>query len=122
MKWPPNKAWTSSILRKGFRHFVAINYGGKGLNRWVNLVSVLDGKICFRVSWEEMKDKSQWVSGWEQLPREEANPLSDQTFRDYKLQEEDKDACLHPSEDSGLMIPSSSSIERPWFSEDSDDG
>ena len=24
--WPPNKAWTSTRLRVGYRHFVAINY------------------------------------------------------------------------------------------------
>ena len=42
MRWPPNKAWTSAYLMKGYRHFVAVNYGGSGKSRWVNLVAVLD--------------------------------------------------------------------------------
>ena len=61
MEWPPNKAWTSTTLRQGFRHFVAINYGGTDKDRWVSLVSVLDANSRFRVSWDEMKDVTKIV-------------------------------------------------------------
>ena len=40
MIWPPVKAWTSKVSIDGQVHFVAINYGGKLLNRWVVLMSV----------------------------------------------------------------------------------
>ena len=43
MLWPPIKAWTSLSAINGYKYFVAINYGGFGEDRWVNLVSVLDG-------------------------------------------------------------------------------
>ena len=100
MQWPPNKAWTSASLRKGFRHFVAVNYGGRGAERWVHLVSVLDAKARLRVPWQEMKDPEFWISGWLQLPRAEINepemteeiPASE-NFTPQNL------SCLHPSED-----------------------
>ena len=50
--WPPNKAWTSTKLIVGYRHFVAINYGGKSRNRWVQLVSVLDGRARLKLAWK----------------------------------------------------------------------
>ena len=118
MRWPPNKAWTSTSLRVGYRHFVAINYGGKGSGRWVNLVSVLDGNSRLKVFWKEMKDPSLWQSGWLQLPKEESFQAFDNTFSSDLSNTE---VCLHPSEDSGLILPSDESIIRPWFSSPSDD-
>ncbi len=116
MYWPPNKAWTSTSLRKGYRHFVAINYGGEKSDRWVSLVSVLDGKARFRVSLAELKDPQKWVSGWQAMPREESNPTPaiDETSSAWKA--ENQSNCLHPSNDSGLIIPSSVN-PRPWFVE-----
>ncbi len=115
MKWPPCKSWTSTSLQKGFRHFVAINYGGQGKQRWVLLVSVLDGNARCVVSWSEMMDSSKWISGWMLLSRKEANPTSD----DFSSFKEDgmnnNHDCLHPSKDSGLLIPLDSESTRPWF-------
>ena len=116
MKWPPNKAWTSSFLREGYRHFVAINYGGKGLNRWVGLVSVLDANSRFKVPWEEMKNSTLWVSGWLQLPREQMLE-PDEKFYCTRAESLDQECCLHPSVDSGLMIPSNESTSRSWLVE-----
>ena len=45
MRWPPNKAWTSSTSREGYRHFEVKDYGGKGEERWVVLSAVLDKNI-----------------------------------------------------------------------------
>ena len=59
MNWPPNKAWTSESSINGFHHFVAFNYGGNGNNRWVNMVSVLDGNVCFRIAWPELTNDSK---------------------------------------------------------------
>ena len=117
MNWPPNKAWTSTFLRIGFRHFVAINYGGKGDGRWVNLVSVLDGQARLRIAWSEMKDTSMWRSGWLQLPRDEANPPSVKGSSRIHSNDRALDSltCLHPSEDSRLSTFDNTCIERDWF-------
>ena len=113
MRWPPNKSWTSASLREGFRHFVAINYGGKGNTRWVLLVSVLDGKSRLLLPWTEMNDSTKWTSGWLKLSRDESNPSSD---RFSSKQERDSLLiCLHASQDSGLTLPSDSSTIRPWL-------
>lgn len=108
MQWPPNKAWTSSSPREGFRHFVATSYGGRGADRWVHLISVLDGKAELHISWQEMKDPSLWTSGWLQLPKEQAIEF-------YRNQDsptpssDNKPSCLHPSRDFDA---------RPWFVEE----
>lgn len=114
MRWPPNKAWTSTTPRKGFRHFVAINYGGRGKDRWVSMVSVLDSQSCFCIRWDELKDKTKWISGWMQLSRDEAISNSSLDL----LEETDNKSCLHPSSDSGLSIPLEEGIVRPWFLDD----
>ena len=38
MIWPPVKAWTSKVSIRGKKHFVAINYGGELLNKWVIMI------------------------------------------------------------------------------------
>ncbi len=114
MRWPPNKAWTSTSSRNGYRHFVAINYGGKGDYRWVSLVSVLDGNVCFKVEWREMTDPKLWLTGWLQLPREESIGSShciEDGEHDSNLTNQ---SCLHSSEDSGLQLPSKKGLVRPW--------
>ncbi len=117
MNWPPNKAWTSSSSFNGFRHFVAINYGGRGSARWVNMVSVLDSKVRLRVLWHEMNDTSKWASGWLQLSRDEANIPSTSRFKEDNLIQKREEVCLHPSADSGLNIPCDVNSPRPWFLE-----
>ena len=115
MNWPPKKAWTSTKLLDGYWHFVAINYGGQGDQRWVLLVSVLDGKSICVVKWKDICDPSQWESGWLELSE-------DQIDRDSRegrvLSNSDPyghNSCLHASDDSGLVIPTNNSEIRPWF-------
>ncbi len=115
MNWPPNKSWTSTSPVKGFRHFVAINYGGEGPNRWVSLVAVLDGTSTALVPWEQLKDKKKWLTGWLHLNREESNLVDNYEFdSNNSLQGNLPDGCLHPSDDSGLCIPSRADSIRPW--------
>ena len=114
MSWPPNKSWTSLYLQQGFRHFVAINYGGISKERWVLLVSVLDGRSRLIVKWSELKDVTKWNSGWLSITMDEANPplvASTSRQRDFNQ------ICLHPSKDSGLLIPSETISIRPWEKE-----
>tara|TARA_B100000700_G_scaffold297909_1_gene363262 strand:+ start:275 stop:637 length:363 start_codon:yes stop_codon:yes gene_type:complete len=119
MNWPPTKAFTSTKSIYGFRHFVAINYGGNGKTRWVNLVSVLDGNIRFRVLWIELKNINLWSSGWQELSRDQSNLPNiinnKAKSKDYHLEK----ACLHLSLDSGLDIPLENGSIRNWF-EDSE--
>jgi len=67
MRWPPNKAWTSSSEREGHRHFEVLEYGGKGDERWVILTAVLDKTIKFKLDWAELKTYAKWSIGWIQL-------------------------------------------------------
>ena len=57
MIWPPVKAWTSTSYQNGQVHFVAINYGGKLLDRWVILMSVLDSGNVQKVSERSTKSR-----------------------------------------------------------------
>ena len=71
MRWPPNKAWTSAAEKKGFRHFEVKDFGGKGDDRWVELIAILDKDISIRVTWNELKTYSKWTTGWLRLPKED---------------------------------------------------
>ena len=66
MIWPPVKAWTSKLYIDGQVHFVAINYGGVLLKRWVVLMSVLDSTVVVKVSWSQLVNSSDWESGWDE--------------------------------------------------------
>tara|TARA_Y100001968_G_C18702954_1_gene412102 strand:- start:54 stop:401 length:348 start_codon:yes stop_codon:yes gene_type:complete len=114
MKWPPIKSWTSKEEIDGFIHFVAINYGGKNNERWIILVSVLDGNIRLKVSWGEIKDTSKWIQGWTEINNSE-NFKSSTTKIPRLINEKNYfSGCLHPSEDSGLIIPTTVKSTRAW--------
>jgi len=65
------QAWTSTNLREGYRHFRLVLEGGRGQERWVELQALLQRATRLRVSVSELKDRSQWQSGWQPLPPEE---------------------------------------------------
>ena len=109
MTWPPIKAWTSKIRIDGQVYFVAINYGGKLLNRWVILMSVIDSSVVVKVPWSKLVDSSNWKSGWDEKTNLESTKLVDNKsyFKTTEL------SYLSP--DSGLTIPISKNTLRPWF-------
>ena len=109
MIWPPLKAWTSIFPINKQRHFVAINYGGKLLDRWVILISVLDSNVVAKVSWEQLLDSSKWICGWDE---DDSSSFCD--LPDYN-EELITNCCIHPSIDSGLTIPITNTMIRPWF-------
>ena len=112
MTWPPVKAWTSKVNINGQVHFVAINYGGKSLKRFVVLMSVLDSSVVVKVSWSKLVDSSNWESGWDEenhVDHEECSKLVNNKD-DVKTTN-----FHHPSNDSGLTIPISENTIRPWF-------
>tara|TARA_Y100001968_G_C19366321_1_gene722698 strand:- start:1137 stop:1481 length:345 start_codon:yes stop_codon:yes gene_type:complete len=113
MKWPPVKAWTSKTFINGYKHFVAINYGGKGNSRWLNLVSVLDGNVSIKVFWQEINDSSKWSVGWSE-EKEEANNRGDSAVKDGNQFSVYSRSCLHPSLDSGFNIPIRVKSVRNW--------
>ena len=111
MIWPPVKAWTSKFYIEGQTHFVAIKYGGKLLQRWVILMSVLDSSVVVQVTWPQLVDPSNWECGWA-----DANYLSFSKLVNDKYELKTTD-CTDPSLDSGLTIPITKSIIRPWIAE-----
>ncbi len=109
MTWPPVKAWTSKAYINGQVHFVAINYGGKLLKRWVVLMSVVDSNVVVKVSWSKLVDVSNWEAGWD-----ERNLIdSSEILCDKSVEETSNVSPL--SIDSGLTIPMSENTIRPWF-------
>ena len=111
MIWPPVKAWTSKVYINGQVHFVAINYGGELLKRWVVLMSVLDSNVVIKVSWSQLVDSYSWEAGWNPEIYIESSRLVNNKS-DVKTTE-----FHHPSIDSGLTIPISKDTIRPWFNE-----
>ena len=109
MIWPPVKAWTSKFKINDQVYFVAINYGGTLLNRWVILMSVMDSNIMIKVTWSKLIDSSYWESGWNEPNFNQTNNLIINNS-DEKIIE-----LAYPSIDSGLTIPISKNTIRPWF-------
>ena len=109
MIWPPVKAWTSKVYINGQVHFVAINYGGKLLSRWVVLMSVLDSNVVVKVPWSQLVDLSNWEAGWDKRNYIESSKLLNNK-NDLKTTD-----FNHPSIDSGLTIPISEDTIRPWY-------
>tara|TARA_Y100001968_G_scaffold320159_1_gene352744 strand:+ start:523 stop:861 length:339 start_codon:yes stop_codon:yes gene_type:complete len=109
MIWPPLKAWTSKFPINGQVHFVAINYGGELLDRWVILMSVLDSNLVINVSWTKLVDLTNWEPGWGERSYIESSKLVNNKCI-VKTAE-----FSNPSIDSGLTIPISKYSIRPWF-------
>ena len=109
MIWPPLKAWTSKLYIADQVHFVAINYGGKQLGRWVILMSVLDSSVVVKVPWSQLVDASIWECGWD-----EKRSLGSSKLKNSKYEIKTNN-CTYPSIDSGLTSPISNNIIRPWF-------
>ena len=109
MIWPPVKAWTSKAAIKGQVYFVAINYGGELLDRWVIFMSVIDSTVAVKISWSQLVDLSKWKAGWDEITHTESSKLVN-----YKSDIKTTDFS-HPSIDSGLTIPISKNTIRPWF-------
>ena len=116
VNWPPVKAWTSIKKIKNNRYFVAINYGITKDFAWVNLVSVIEAEVCIKVPFEELTDKSIWKPGWKNINyksnESEENINSKNTNAYLKSYES---GCLHPSDDSGILIKDKKYQYRPWF-------
>ena len=108
MIWPPLKAWTSKENKKCQRHFVAINYGGKHLERWVLLMSVLDSSVVIKVSWSQLVDPSNWECGWDENNQSDSSKLVDSKCEIRNTN------FSYPSIDSGLTIPITKNFIRPW--------
>ena len=110
MIWPPLKAWTSKKYIDEQLYFVAINYGGKFLDRWVILMSVLDSSVVIKVLWSQLLDSSKWECGWNE--EQYSNSFSKKVNNKF---EKRTTTITYPSVDSGLTIPITKNIIRPWF-------
>ncbi len=72
MTWKPALAWTSCQPMTGYRHFRLVMQGGRGSQRWVELEAVLDAGTRIRVAWLDLNDRTQWHSGWRQIPPDDS--------------------------------------------------
>ena len=75
MPWKPAEAWTSLTPREGRRHFRLVLQGGRGAERWVELVSLLDPQVRLRENWTQLQDKEQWQSGWQPIPPDDSDGI-----------------------------------------------
>ena len=114
MNWPPSKAWTSKIPINGLNHFIAINYGGEGKTRWINLISVLDGNVRIRVPWNEIIDSSTWLNGWSEILDKNCIQSENKKKVNLEISGQEGYPCLHASLDSGLNIPTKTKLIRTW--------
>tara|TARA_Y100001968_G_scaffold50409_1_gene41031 strand:+ start:822 stop:1160 length:339 start_codon:yes stop_codon:yes gene_type:complete len=109
MIWPPVKAWTSKDYINGQVHFVAIDYGGELLKRWVVLMSVLDSTVVVKVSWSQLVNLSNWETGWDERVHIDSSEM-------VGNKSVEKTINFSPlSIDSGLTIPITEKTARPWF-------
>ena len=109
MIWPPTKAWTSMVCIEGQFYFVAINYGGELLKKWVVLMSVLDSSVVIKVSWSQLVDSPNWESGWNEINHVKSSRLVNNKGHAKTTK------FFYPSIDSGLTIPITKNSIRPWF-------
>ena len=114
MKWPPNKAWKTNIPIKGHSYFVAINYGGRGEKRWVNLVSVIDGRVRLKVSFLDITNDKVWENGWAEKNLRNEKNFHSRTTRLLNEETENNFACIHPSIDAGFLSTEKEIKIRPW--------
>ena len=74
MAGPPAQAWTRQDAAAGeYRHFQVVLQGGRGSNRWVELAAVLNPQHRERVSFVDLRNPSQWRSGWHQIVEQESD-------------------------------------------------
>ena len=57
--------WTSAKSQLGFRHFRVAGQGGRGRERWVELVAVLDPAKRLRLPLCDLRNPAQWRSGFQ---------------------------------------------------------
>ncbi len=111
MQWPPVMAWTSLFPYKGEKYFVAVNYSLclEDNEKWVDMVSIIDGEIFLRVIYKELNDLSMWLPGWTDV-KENITQAKEKIIGSRLLR-------FNLSSDAGLSIPFDSLEYRPWFPE-----
>ncbi len=114
IKWPPIKSWSKTIPLNGFTHFVAINYGGEGNERWVNFVSVLDSNVRIIVSFKDLSDSFEWNQGWSEIKKNQPDSPLYIKKNNIIFNKNNISSCLHPSDDSGLDINIQNHVIREW--------
>ena len=62
--------WTSSKSINGLRHFVVINKFKLNSVDYLELVSVLDSNISFKISKKDFEQSGNWICGWKDNGKE----------------------------------------------------
>ena len=80
--------WTSKKTISGLKHFVVINQYQLKKEVYLDIVSVLDESINFKISRKDFENSSQWIKGWNDNEEENINireylKFKTKTSRDY---------------------------------------
>ena len=78
------------------------------------MVSIISGKNSFYVDFKDLNDETLWMEGWQELPFNRLDKIEENKMK-VNVNNYFQSSCAHPSEDSGLLIPTKESIIRPWF-------
>jgi len=65
--------WTSKKTIRGLKHFVVINQYQLKKEVYLDIVSVLDESINFKISRKDFENSNQWTKGWNDNGEENIN-------------------------------------------------
>ena len=80
-----NLYWTCRNKILGLNHFVLINKFIIERKTFVDLVSVLDSNVFFRISLEELENSREWIRGWKELDKSESNVPDSENINSSKI-------------------------------------
>ena len=74
--------WTSTKSINGLKHFVVVNIYKLGSEDYLELVSVMDVDISFRISKRDFEESRDWISGWNDNVKES---IVINEYKEFKL-------------------------------------
>ena len=74
--------WTSRKTINGLKHFVVINKFKLDSEDFLELVSVLDDNICFKISKKDFEESRNWIIGWKDNAKEN---IVIKEYKEFKL-------------------------------------
>ena len=74
--------WTSKKSINGLKHFVVINKYKLDSEDFLELVSVLDDNICFKISKKDFEESENWISGFIDNAKEN---IVIEEYKEFKL-------------------------------------
>ena len=82
--------WTSTKSINGVKHFVVINKYKINSEDYLEIVSVLDDRISFKISKKDFEESGNWISGWKDNPKEDIDIKEYKEFTSGKYEDSNK--------------------------------